>query len=280
MNQCIRTTASPETDQPKRKPRGFTLLEVILGLGLITMLIGGIYSIATASLQLSNTVLENQQEDMHMHAFINLLRRNLQSLPGNATVSMEEANTSGGVYQSEMVLTDYPLAFAWGSVAAGSKKVLLVFRVRYLNDEEVEAYDSGNLGPNDGISLVLIDSLRGVLWEFYNQQTDEWLPEWIQPNQRPTMLRLSLDFYAVEEPMTIMFWIPTVANPAQIASTAGQTPGGQPGGGPGGQPGGPDIQVPPPGGGGRGGGDAGRGGGRSPQSRGGTVPRPASPPGR
>ena len=63
MNQCIRTTASPETDQQKRNTRGFTLLEVILGLGLITMLIGGIYSIPTASLQLSNTVLENQQED-------------------------------------------------------------------------------------------------------------------------------------------------------------------------------------------------------------------------
>ena len=117
MNQCIRTTASPETDQQKRNTRGFTLLEVILGLGLITMLIGGIYSIATASLQLSNTVLENQQEDMHMHAFINLLRRNLQGLPGNGTITMEEASTSGQIYQSEIVLTDYPLAFAWGSAS-------------------------------------------------------------------------------------------------------------------------------------------------------------------
>ena len=289
MNQCIKTTADParfdgrwengESDEIKpwtarstaAGERGFTLLEVILGLGLITMLIGGIYSIATASLQLSNSVLETQADDMHMHAFINLLRRNIQGLPGNAQITMEEPNTTGSVYQSELVLDDYPLAFSWGAVAAGSKKVILAtekdsrgglqFRVRYLNEEETESYEGGNLGLNDGISLILIDGLRGVLWEFYNQQTDEWLQEWIQPNQRPTMISLSMEFYAVADPIRTIFWIPTVANPAQITQTAGQTPGTQPQPGtPGGdQPGPPGGQ--PPGGGGAGRPDSRSGGG-------------------
>lgn len=305
MNQCIKTTADlnpadagacfePVMRYTARSTatgeRGFTLLEVILGLGLISMLIGGIYSIATASLQLSNSVLENQADDMHMHAFVNLLRRNIQSLPGNGKISMEEPGTTGGIYESAMVFDDAPLAFSWGAVAAGSKKVILTtekdargglqFRVRYLNEEETESYESGNLGKNDGISLILIDGLRGVRWDFYNQQTDEWLPEWIEPNQRPTMIALSMDFYAVTEPMRTVFWLPTVADPAQITQTAGQTPGGT-GGQP--QPGAGGVTLPPGAGGGGppGAGDGRRGGGQNGGQNGGrSGGRGGRPPGR
>ena len=227
MNQCTRTTADP-------RRRGFTLLEVVLGLGLISLLIGGIYAIATASLQMSNSVVENQGREMHLHSFIQVLRRNIEGLPGNGKLSMEPPEGLGGYYESELVLRDYPLAFSWASVAAGSTKVILTtekaplgghqFRVRYLNEEEAEAHDSGSLGRDEGIDLVLIDGIRAVQWLFYNQQTDEWEEDWVRPNQRPSMVELQIAFYDDSAPIRTVFWTPVVADPAQIVQGATRTP--------------------------------------------------------
>jgi len=263
--------------------RGFTLLEVILGLALIVLLIGGIYSIAAASLQMSNSVVENQAEEMHLHSFVNLLRRNIEGLPGNARIRMEAPTTTGGSYNSEFVLEQYPLAFSWSNVAAGSRIVILAtekdplggirFRVRYLNEEEAEAYESGNLQADDGISLELLDGVRSVLWRFYDSQTKEWVEEWPNSGQRPSMIELNFEFFDGSPPTRAVFWIPVVADPAQIAQAAGGggAGGGGPGGGgaPGGIPdagggGGPQPGQARPdrgGGGGRGGGGFGPGGG-------------------
>ncbi len=252
MNLSTRTTA-----ERAGRSRGFTLLEVILGLALIVLLIGGIYSIAAASLQMSNSVVENQAEEMHVHSFVNLLRRNIEGLPGNARIKMEAPDTAGGVYNSQFVFEEYPLAFSWSNVAAGSRIVILAtekdvrggirFRVRYLNEEEVEAYESGSLGPDDGISLELLDGVRAVLWRFYDVQTDEWVEEWPNSNQRPSMIELNFEFFDGSAPTRAVFWIPVVADPAQIVqgATAGGGAGGGGGGGGGGPTGNPDDVRPP-----------------------------------
>lgn len=275
MNLSTRTTA-----EPAGRPRGFTLLEVILGLALIVLLIGGIYAIAAASLQMSHSVVENQAEEMHLHSFVNLLRRNIEGLPGNSRIRMEAPDSAGGGYHSEFVFEEYPLAFSWSNVAAGSRIVILAtekdplggirFRVRYLNEEEAEAFESGSLQADDGISLELLDGVRSALWRFYDTQTEEWVEEWPNSNQRPSMIELNFEFFDGSEPTRAVFWIPVVADPAQIVQGANAGGAGGPGaGGPG--AGGP---VPPGGpggveGGGRpqpgqarpGGGRGGRGGG-------------------
>ena len=283
MNHSIRTTADPVDH-----PRGFTLLEVIIGLGLMVLLIGGIYSIAAASLQMSNSVVENQAEEMHLHSFVNLLRRNIEGLPGNARLRMEAPDTAGGVYQSEFVFEEYPLAFSWANVAAGSRIVILAtekdplggirFRVRYLNEEEAEAYESGSLAVDAGVSLELLDGVRAVLWRFYDTQTQEWVEEWPNAAVRPSMIELNFEFFNDTEPTRAVFWIPVVADPAQVVQSAtsrggagggGTNPGageGTPGGGPpvpgagGGDRPRPDQR--PPGGGGPGRGGSRGGGGR------------------
>lgn len=273
MNLSTRTTA-----EPARRSRGFTLLEVILGLALIVLLIGGIYAIAAASLQMSNAVVENQAAEMHLHSFVNLLRRNIEGLPGNAKLRMEAPDTAGGVYHSEFVLEEYPLAFSWANVAAGSRVVILAtekdplggirFRVRYLNEEEAEAYGSGSLHADDGISLELLDGVKAVLWRFYDTQTEEWVEEWPNAAQRPSMIELNFEFFDGSEATRAVFWIPVVADPAQIVQGAASGIGGA-GGTPGngaGVPGGGDAPLPGPG---IGGGDSPRPGGGSDRGRGG-----------
>ena len=110
-----------------RAEAGFTLLEVTLAFALFMILIRGIFSVASASLHLSGKVTEKGQQEMHVAAFFDLMRRNFGSMPGNGKLTMELSNSlASSGYNNEIVLKDYPLAFSWGGVAAGSEKVLIV----------------------------------------------------------------------------------------------------------------------------------------------------------
>ena len=49
--------------------RGFTLLELIVAIGLIGVVLTGVYKVASKSIELSDNVLIRQHENMHMHSF-------------------------------------------------------------------------------------------------------------------------------------------------------------------------------------------------------------------
>ena len=64
---------SPSTATSAR--RGFTLLEVILGIGIASLVLTGIYATAVGCLRLSNRVTDRQQLEMHLHSFLGVMRR-------------------------------------------------------------------------------------------------------------------------------------------------------------------------------------------------------------
>lgn len=245
MNHSIK---APNSDASS--PRAFTLLEVIIGIGLIGLVMTGIYSVAAASLKLSNDVTLRQQREMHLHSFVSVLRRNIEDIPGNAKISMESPAGAGGVLSSEIVLEDYPLAFSWARVAAGSKRVLIIsdkdprggtrIRIRYMSAEEAENHkEQGTIADDDGMGIVLIDGLKSVRWRFFNPRTrtedpeEAWEEDWVRPNERPSMVEMNVEFYDGSEPLRAVFWIPVVLNPETVVSGTqnGNRSGGRPGGG-------------------------------------------------
>ncbi|MBN76690.1 MAG: hypothetical protein CMO36_00600, partial [Verrucomicrobiaceae bacterium] len=148
---------------------GFTLLELIVGIGLIGIVLTGVYKVASKSIELSENVLVRQHDNLHMHSFMGLLKRNIEDIPGNARINMEPAELQSGVARSEIALVDYPLAFSWAGVSAGSKIVFIVsgpdkslegasqIEIRYLNQEEAEIYEERQSLPDDlGMGIVLM----------------------------------------------------------------------------------------------------------------------------
>ena len=75
----------------RKANRGFTLLELIVAIGLIGVVLTGVYKVASKSIELSDNVLIRQHENMHMHSFMGLLKRNIEDIPGNAQINMEPA---------------------------------------------------------------------------------------------------------------------------------------------------------------------------------------------
>ena len=86
---------------------GFTLLELIVGIGLIGIVLTGVYKVASKSIELSENVLVRQHDNLHMHSFMGLLKRNIEDIPGNAKINMEPAELQSGVARSEIALVDY-----------------------------------------------------------------------------------------------------------------------------------------------------------------------------
>ena len=212
---------------------GFTLLELIVGIGLIGIVLTGVYKVASKSIELSENVLVRQHDNLHMHSFMGLLKRNIEDIPGNAKINMEPAELQSGVARSEIALVDYPLAFSWAGVSAGSKIVFIVsgpdkslegasqIEIRYLNQEEAEIYEERQSLPDDlGMGIVLMNELKNVTWNFYDQNNKEWVDQWSAedyPNQRPSMVYMEISFLDESEPIQSYYWIPTVEDPATVA---------------------------------------------------------------
>ena len=64
------------------RQRGFTLLEIVLGMAIIGMIVAGIYRVAVGTVQLSQAVADSQDEEIRLHNFLRLLRRNFERFPG------------------------------------------------------------------------------------------------------------------------------------------------------------------------------------------------------
>ena len=196
---------------PKAGNSGFTLLELIVGIGLIGIVLTGVYKVASKSIELSENVLIRQHDNLHMHSFMGLLKRNIEDIPGNAKIHMEPAEFQSGVARSEIALVDYPLAFSWAGVSAGSKIVFIItgpdkslegasqIEIRYLNQEEAEIYEeSQSLSDDLGMGIVLMNELKNVTWNFYDQRNREWVDNWSvedYPNQRPSMVYMEISFW-------------------------------------------------------------------------------------
>ena len=230
---------------------GFTLIEIVAAIALSMLILGGVFNVASACFGLSSTITEKNQTELHSAAFFDLLRRNFSAMPGNGKMTMElPGGVGSSANYSEIVLQDYPLAFAWGGVAAGSERILLVsekdptgavqVRIRYLNEEQAEAHENGSLAEDDGLSLVLIDGIKSIYWQFFDTNEEEWVEEWEEEERRPSLVELNVEFFGLSEKIRSVFWIPVVANPESVVRGAQSTPrtgtgGGRNTGGGGGQ---------------------------------------------
>ena len=269
--------------------RAFTLIEVLLGLALFGILVGGIFSVQRGAMEVSKEVTERQGKTMRMHSFCELLRRNFEALPGNAKVFLlPTGGTQSGM--SDVAFTNYPLAFTWPGIPAGSNSVIfrtarsesgvgLAAALLYLDEEQSADYEADKLDERKVLAkLYLMEGIMTLNWRFFNDATQQWEVEWPRTQTaRPSFVEMTLTYIDGQDPVRLVFWIPQMADPSTYTQGAGSGAGGGGGGGGGGEGGAPPVGGGPPGGGpgagvaprGPGGGGAGRprgngnGGGRN-----------------
>jgi prepilin-type N-terminal cleavage/methylation domain-containing protein len=243
---------------PRR--RGFTLLELVIAMGLLAILVGMVFTTARTSLALGNTIVKTQNEEMLQQAFFELLNRRFSSLPGNARLNLA-VNDSGSHYISDLTLQNVPLSFTWGGQARIAKAVQLstVKRrsgyldivLRYFENEVLEdsaATGKTKIDEKPFAEIVLLTDVAYFEWRVLDGRSMEWQYDWEVQGRLPLQIELTLAIGAKGEEIRQIFWVPPKQNPEvlmrqmqQGAANAGTDPGAA-------NPGGVNIDVPSPGG--------------------------------
>ena len=242
MRVSIATRSSRITGAYARRDQGFTLIEIVLGMAILGLIVSGIYAVAVGTVKLSNAVSESQNEEIRLHNFLRLLRRNFERMPGNAGITMLPIN--GNPPETDIVFYNYPLAYYWPSVPAGSSRVVLMSKkssrgsldvgLLYLDEEAPEDYRSsmGGISQQPGLWLSLLSDVMVFRWTFFDEtlgDAGEWVELWEDPQKRPGIVRLELQFLGqgLDEKVESIFWIPNMINPEQLVQSNNQQGGGQ-----------------------------------------------------
>jgi type II secretory pathway pseudopilin PulG len=234
---------------PSPSPRrtGFTLLEVVLAILLLTLLVGMVFGIARNSLVLGNAVVESQNEEMLHQAFSELLSARFAALPGNTRLDLKSQD-SGSHYLSDLTLQNVPLGFTWGGQERIAKAVqlstvkkrsgFLDIVLRYYEDEILENSEStfGRITPQGPFAeIVLLEDVRFFEWRVLDGRTMDWLYDWDLDGRLPLQAELVMAYGAQGQEMRQVFWIPPKQNPEivlrQMMQSGGQPSGAEGGGG-------------------------------------------------
>jgi prepilin-type N-terminal cleavage/methylation domain-containing protein len=249
--------------QPAR-PRhsGFTLLELVIAMGLLAIIVGMVFGIARTSLALGNTIVETQNEEMKHQAFIGLLGQRFSALPGNTRLELT-VEDSGSHYLSDLTLQNVPLGFTWGGGERIAKAVqlstvkrrsgFLDIVLRYYENEILEGSESafGSTAAKEEpfAEIVLLEDVAYFEWRVLDGRSLEWQYDWEIQGRLPLQIELVMAIGASGEEIRQVFWLPPKQNPEvltrQMMQGGGEATGGGNATGGGGET---PVVIPPAGG--------------------------------
>ncbi len=215
-----------KTRTTSTRPAGFTLLELVIAMGLLAIIVGMVFGIARTSLALGNTIVATQNEEMEHQAFMDLLGQRFSALPGNTRLELKSED-SGGRYLSELTLQNVPLSFTWGGEERIAKAVQLstVRRrsgyldivLRYYENEILEGSQStfgkSALDKKPFAEIVLLSDVAYFEWRALDAQSLEWQYDWEIQGRLPLQLELVMAIGAKGEEIRQVFWLPPKQNP-------------------------------------------------------------------
>lgn len=218
----------------------FTLLEMIIVLGITALVITAIYTITQGTLTLADDVHRAEARDTRRHAFATFCESLFTSLPATSMLNLKTTQ-SGGQYLNELELQNVPSPFdgtpnfivkLYTQGLAGGGMRLLLSCQPMPNPNDVLKNKPANV-----TTVVLFDELFQCDWRLYTPATQQWVTIWAEENptaapmifQHPPLVELVME-QPGEESQRQVFWIApsqplTLVQPAAAPATQ---PNGQP----------------------------------------------------
>ena len=288
-----------------QRQRGFSLIEVVIGMTILAMISTTLFAIIKGSVKGASDIEKLQRENDQVNRFIEQCRVTIETMPASASLSLTMMDQATG--SQEFKISGAPSCFPFGSspisyedtsiglrpdlakpMSTGDNPVprfiLGVTRKDIIpqTSDVTVAVQQASLGPDAADEqgrywMPLLPSVTQLQWEFYKESTKEWLQEWTTSTW-PDLIKMHLTMEGRLQPLDVTFSPPELhlrpANqkpPAatpdpKAANNQNLANNAKGGGGKGGPPGG---QGGPPGGGGGGKGGPGGGGRGGPGGPGG-----------
>lgn len=204
-----------------RARSGFTLIEMLLAIGIFILLVGAVYSVVSVAVTSSSQLAEDQVEARRLGAFQDFLRRGFLNLPAESDVSLR-ARAQGPIGAGlELVIKPVAGAFDLGPVGGlGGGVVLSVvtegqnkgrfsiahFPARMDRDELKRYLESATW-------VSLLDNVDQIRWRFWDKNLNQFVETWDKGRERPEMIEFTFAA-AGESPTVCLFRLPTLGQSA------------------------------------------------------------------
>ena len=194
---------------------GFTLLEVLAAMALITMVIGGVYGISASAVELGRSMSEARIVETRVTNFVSVWRDYFENLPPDIRFSSGiEKGSNGGA--GAILVEGGPMPFAWQPAlrlaealefqvrsAGGGRSTLWV---RHLRKPE-RALRAGDYEVV--AELPLLEGIKEMRWQFFEPVEDEWFSNWDPKNrpEPPLFLRMQFELGEDARRHEHVFWV-------------------------------------------------------------------------
>ena len=216
----------------QRPQKGYLLLELVLAMGLAAGLLTGIFAIATGSLSIGRTILEEGRLQGKREALIEFLGRSFEQLPGNAVVELQTRETSQR-FLPRMVIQNAPTSFAFEGlpisaqavvlttvqVPSGGVNVVLEYYSEPLLDDNDQLAESS---PEPAGSIILYRNIHRFELRVLDSRTLELISDWDIRGRLPLQVELNAVFTPDGKEVVQHFWIPPKTSPATLVNGLGQ----------------------------------------------------------
>lgn len=219
---------------PSRLRPAFTLLEMMVALSAFVLLMGGIFGISNATMELGNDLAMVQERSLIRQNFISFLRRSFRTLPGEAEVRLS-VQARGGNYVATLNFVNGGSSFTPGVALPPDTSVDLFTEerpggylrvgLRVLDEKQTSALRTGQsvrYARNQEV-IPLLDNVSRFEWRFYDAATNRWENNWKQA-RRPLLAEMNFQLDDGFETRAV-FWLPPVI-PNAVAVGAPVLPGG------------------------------------------------------
>jgi prepilin-type N-terminal cleavage/methylation domain-containing protein len=215
---------TPSPIRPRKS--GFTLLELVMAMAILSIIVGMVFSTARTSLALGNTIIQSQNEEMLHQAFFELLSQRFAALPGNTRFDLK-VEDSGSHYVSDLTLQNVPMNFTWGGEDRIAKAVqistvkrrsgYLDVVLKYYENEILEGsestFGSSALDKEPFAEIVLLTDVAFFEWRVLDGRSMEWQFDWDIQGRMPLQIELTMAIGAQGEEIRQIFWVPPKQNP-------------------------------------------------------------------
>lgn len=200
--------------------RGFTLLELMISIVLLSVIILIIFSAARLGFRSIDTGGKKIETLERNRASLNIINAQVQSMTPLTYSDPNAKNPKPNYFKGEAGHMQFSTNYSiWGGVRG---YVVVAYRVETDNNGKQTLYATENtVGVEDHKETKLLDSVDKLGFEyFYKGPTDEkgdWIEEWTDDANIPLKLRLNLILGKSDISMIIPMW----ANRSAAQATAG-----------------------------------------------------------
>jgi len=197
-----------------RKWGAFTLLEVVLSMGILALLAASVYAIVISSIGASRAAMNEQLTLRRLDAFLRVTRDAFLNLPATGTVTLESGKSRGGDAEQRLILGRAQGLFGLPSLAGGS--LVLSSRPKADGTRTItllripaNASDREREQALAAPGIPLLPKVRKPRWSFF--QEGNWKEEWPAGNPRPSLVRLQMEVEELPDGVEAIFYLPTLA---------------------------------------------------------------------